>query len=628
MNKNHDFLDLANKKQFDSERVILSANVLNFCKHVETVSMQFVLTKSKVFLVVDNVIQRDILLEQIDALTVSTTSDEFIIHVREDSDERLSCQQNRSDIIQTMLYLMTYKIPPPTAPNDDKKPASTRKVKVYLVPDMSLDIYLTTDDDFDDGVVLRPEQEHLVNVNYTEYLKLEKEFLDEKEERRKSTRTIYSFSGMKPLTIDDFELIKTLGRGAHGKVLLCERRNCSGERYALKIIKKQHIIDANQFEHTLAEKIILSSLNHPFLVSLKYAFQTDEKIYFVMEFMKGGELFQHLRRYKSFSEEQTKFVAACIVLALGHLHNHNFIYRDLKPENVLMDDRGFAKLTDFGLAKHLDVSDVAFTFCGTPEYLAPEVILDKGCNRPADWWSLGILVYEMLYGLPPFYSKDVQEMYKKTILEPLKFKPRPNISDEAKDFIAGLLVKAPSKRLGSAADNLEVMNHAWFKDINWIKLMDRKLSPPFNPNDKDWEKNFDPGFIKEAPKDSICDINPDRLKEFKDKFKAFEFSLEEEPIMEAVGSNQDELQPRMDSKLSSSLGAKFKEVLKEDLQQQQKIENGQNDQTDRTESEKSKNKNGDSLPKAEKPDGGLSTAPEKDSKVVPESEAEVNGGTH
>lgn len=618
MNKNHDFLDLGNKKQFDSERVILSANVLNFCKHVETVTMQFVLTKSKVFLVVDNVIQRDILLEQVEALTVSTTSDEFIIHVREDSDERFSCQQIRSDIIQTILYLMTYKIPP--LPNENGKPTSTRKVKVYLVPDMSLDIYLTTDDDFEEGVVLRPGQEYLVMVGYKEYLELEKEFIEAKEERRKSTRTLYSFSGTKPITIEDFELIKTLGRGAHGKVLLCERRNLPGDRYALKIIKKQHIIDANQFEHTLAEKIILSSLNHPFLVSLKYAFQTDEKIYFVMEFMKGGELFQHLRRYKSFTEEQTKFVAACIVLALGHLHNHNFIYRDLKPENVLMDERGFAKLTDFGLAKHLDVSDVAFTFCGTPEYLAPEVILDKGCNRPADWWSLGILVYEMLYGLPPFYSKDVQEMYKKTILDPLKFKPRPNISDEAKDFIAGLLVKAPSKRLGSAADNLEVMNHAWFKDINWIKLMDRKLTPPFNPNDKDWEKNFDPGFIKEVPKDSICAIDPDKLKEFKDKFKAFEFSLEEEEtIVGGVGHNQDDLEQKKDSKSLTSLGTKFKEVLKEDLQQQ-KNANEQNQPITQEQPEETQPKSGDSLPKAEKLDGGLNNNTEKDSKVVPESE--------
>jgi serum/glucocorticoid-regulated kinase 2 len=452
--------------------------------------------------------------------------------------------------------------------------------------------------------------------------------MERKEERRKSTRTLYSFSGTKPISIDDFELIKTLGRGAHGKVLLCERRNYPGERYALKIIKKQHIIDAKQFEHTLAEKIILSSLNHPFLVSLKYAFQTDEKIYFVMEFMKGGELFQHLRRNKSFSEEQTKFVAACIVLALGHLHNHNFIYRDLKPENVLMDERGFAKLTDFGLAKHLDVADVAFTFCGTPEYLAPEVILDKGCNRPADWWSLGILVYEMLYGLPPFYSKDVQEMYKKTILDPLKFKPRPNISDEAKDFITGLLMKAPSKRLGSLADNLEVMNHAWFKDINWIKLMDRKLTPLFNPNEKEWERNFDPGFIKEVPKDSLCAIDPKLASEYREKFKEFEFKLEDDEIGIGITNEvHDDSKSKKDSKSITSLASTFKETLKIDLQQQQQT-NESNTEVSKAQSENGEPSNGNPQPKAEKLDMVIGNVLEQDSKVVPESEKDINGGIH
>ena len=144
----------------------------------------------------------------------------------------------------------------------------------------------------------------------------------------------------------------------------------------MKIIKKQHIIEANQLEHTKAEKLILSHLNHPFLVSLKYFFQTGPKLYFVMEFMKGGELFQHLRRVKRFTEEQVKFIIACLTLAIGQLHNKDFIYRDLKPENVLLDNDGYPKLTDFGLAKFLGEKDLAKTFCGTPEYLPPEVILD------------------------------------------------------------------------------------------------------------------------------------------------------------------------------------------------------------------------------------------------------------
>jgi serum/glucocorticoid-regulated kinase 2 len=526
MNKNCDFLDLGDKKKFESERVLLSAEVLNFCKTVETVTMQFVVTKSKVFFVIEDAIQRDILIDDIEALTVSTSSDEFIIHVKGDSDERFSCQRNRSDILQMIIYLITYSMAPT---NQDQILMNVfRKVRVFIVPDLSLDLYLTSDSDVEEGKTIRPNEKFLQLVCFKEYLEIENRFIEKKEERRKSARTIYSFSGNKTIMIEDFELIKTLGKGAHGKVLLCERRKFPGERYALKIIKKQHIIDANQLEHTIAEKIILSSLNHPFLVSLKYAFQTNQKIYFAMEFMKGGELFQHLKKVKIFQEEQAKFIVACLVLALGHLHNQDYIYRDLKPENILLDERGYAKLSDFGLAKELDVNGLARTFCGTPEYLAPEVILNNGCNRPADWWSLGVLVYEMLFGIPPFYSSEVQEMYKNTVLSPLKFRVRPKVSDEGKDFIAGLLVKNPTKRLGSVADSLEVMNHPWFTDFDWPKILDKKLTPPFNPSDSEWEKNFDPGFIKEYPKDSDCVIDSEKLREFQEQFKTFDFNIETE----------------------------------------------------------------------------------------------------
>ena len=165
-------------------------------------------------------------------------------------------------------------------------------------------------------------------------------------------------------------------------------------------------------------------------------------------------------------------------MAIGHLHNSNYIYRDLKPENILLDENRYVKLTDFGLAKELENNDFAKTFCGTPEYLAPEVILNKGRNRPADWWSLGVLVYEMMFGIPPFYSTNVQEMYKRTLLQPLKFPQNHKASKLAMDFISGLFVKQPAKRLGTLADNLELMNHPWFNDICFASLYSQQIEPP------------------------------------------------------------------------------------------------------------------------------------------------------
>lgn len=564
MMPNYDFLEIGDKKRFEYERVLLSAELTRFSVKGKIEATQVVITKSKLFIVKDDHIKRDIPLNEIESLTTSVNSNEFIVHVEDNYDERFSCAKNKSEILQMILYLQTTSNSP-TVQKNNFSGEGNFKMKVYMISDLTLDIYTTTPDDIEQGHVLRPDEKYRKMINYKEFLELQTKYAEKKEQRSKSTKTIYSKEGKKSVSIEDFELLKTLGKGAHGKVLLCQKIGSKNEYYAMKILKKQHIIDANQIEHTIAEKMILSCLTHPFLVSLKQAFQNETKIYFVMDFMKGGELFQHLRKLKRFTEEQTRFVAACIITALGHLHNKDYIYRDLKPENVLLDEKGYAKLTDFGLAKCLSVGEVAKTFCGTPEYLAPEIILDKGCNRPADWWSLGILVYEMLFGIPPFYSKDVQEMYKKTLLQPLKFVNKIIISPEAKDFIAGLLVKAPSKRLGTIADSLEVMNHPWFKDFPWAKLLDKNLTPPYNPLENDWEKNFDPGFTKEPARDSLCTVDPTFFEKFSSQFKIFDYNndgfnlsdiAETGKVSSTSIGNIGLAEPE-----TRSLGVKFKESL-------------------------------------------------------------------
>lgn len=525
MEKNYDFLRVEESKQANEERILLSTKIWRFDENDEKSEMILLITKQSLVIESKTEVIRDIFLSEIEAITYSKNSSEFIIHLEDDYDERLLSYKTRKEIIEILLYVLTTSV--------------KNKLPVYFVSEINLDIFTTTEEDLDDGHTIRPEDKDKLYMDYQDFLAKENKIKEKKINNRKSTRTLFSRNNKK-VTRDDFELLKLLGKGAHGKVLLCEKisQTKKKEYFAMKILKKQHIIEAKQLEHTKAEKIILSYVNHPFLVSLKYSFQSGSKIYFIMEFMKGGELFQHLRKVRRFTENQTKFITACLVLAIGHLHNKDYIYRDLKPENILLDSKGYAKLTDFGLAKFLKIEDRALTFCGTPEYLAPEVILDKGCNRPADWWSLGILVYEMIYGIPPFYSRSVQKMYKNTIKKGLKFKKGIECSDEGKDFIAGLLIKKSENRLGSVADSLEVMNHPWFQDFEWHKLLDKKLEPPYKPieNEKNWIKNFDPNFTAQNPTDSICFIDPSILDQFKKDFEEFDF----EPEKDSTSSDEIE----------------------------------------------------------------------------------------
>lgn len=557
MDSNRAILDSELVKTVDAERVLLSAEVTHFSESNEKTEMQLLITKSNLILEYEEAILRKINLYEIDAITMSNSSSEFILHIVDDEDERLASYRDRQEILEMVLYLLT------TRRNSGEGCES--KMAMYFVSDINLDLYVTTEDDLEDGHTIRPDEKHLEYMDHKQFLERQEVIRETRIRTRTNTRTLFTKADKK-VSVEDFELLKVLGKGAHGKVLLCEKKTGDKGLYAMKIIKKQHIIDSNQLEHTKAEKMILSHVNHPFLVSLQFAFQSDEKIYFIMEFMKGGELFQHLRRIKQFNETQAKYITASLVLALGHLHNKDYIYRDLKPENVLMDHNGYCKLTDFGLAKLLPVSDLAKTFCGTPEYLAPEVILDKGCNRPADWWSLGILVYEMLYGIPPFYSTNVQKMYKNTILNPLKFKKHTECSDEAKDFISGLLVKKPKHRLGSVADSLEVMSHAWFKDFDWTKLLAKKLDMPYLPlpSEDDWEANFDSSFTKQKPSDSNAFIDPKLLEKFKKDFEDFDY--EPEPKFDELElrqpTNLSDIDFEQRNKLLGEFGESQKQVVK------------------------------------------------------------------
>ncbi|KAL0485158.1 glucocorticoid-regulated kinase [Acrasis kona] len=316
---------------------------------------------------------------------------------------------------------------------------------------------------------------------------------------------LYS-SDRNKVTLDDFELLKLIGRGNFAKVMQVRKKD-SGLVYAIKILNKRKLEQADQLEHIRTERAILQYVEHPFLIKLVYAFQTMEKLYMVMEFVNGGELFFHLKQERRFSESRVKFYAAELFLGIEHLHNQNIVFRDLKPENVLMDRNGHIMLTDFGLAKYLLKQDRTHTFCGTPEYLAPEVLLQRGHGKPVDWWSYGILIYEMLVGIPPFYSDNVQDMYNKILHSDLLLSDQ-LMTQEVQDLLIRLLERDPRKRLGSGPKGTsEIKNHPFFRGIDWQDVYDKKVVPSFRPKVRSELDTcyFDEEFTRQDAIDSIGD---------------------------------------------------------------------------------------------------------------------------
>ncbi|XP_037110650.1 ribosomal protein S6 kinase beta-2-like isoform X1 [Syngnathus acus] len=309
---------------------------------------------------------------------------------------------------------------------------------------------------------------------------------------------------------DFFELLTVLGKGAYGKVFQVRkvRGAMSNKIFAMKVLRKAKIVcNAKDTAHTRAEREILETVRHPFIVDLFYAFQTGGKLYLILEYLSGGELFMQLEKEGIFMEDTACFYLGEIILALGHLHSNGIIYRDLKPENVMLNHQGHIKLTDFGLCKEsIHYGSVTHTFCGTIEYMAPEILTRSGHNRAVDWWSLGALMYDMMTGSPPFTAEN----RKKTIDKILKCKLNlpPYLTIDAKDLIKKLLKKNPAQRLGSSkADCDDIKRHPFFKQIKWDELLNKRVEPPYKPqlqSDEDISQ-FDTRFTRQTPVDSPDD---------------------------------------------------------------------------------------------------------------------------
>uniref|UniRef100_A0A3P9PGJ7 non-specific serine/threonine protein kinase n=1 Tax=Poecilia reticulata TaxID=8081 RepID=A0A3P9PGJ7_POERE len=302
-----------------------------------------------------------------------------------------------------------------------------------------------------------------------------------------------------------FQLLKVLGQGSYGKVFLVRkiRGVDRGQLYAMKVLKKATLKVRDRVRSKM-ERDILAEVNHPFIVKLHYAFQTEGKLYLILDFLRGGDLFTRLSKEVMFTEEDVKFYLAELALALDHLHSLGIIYRDLKPENILLDEEGHIKITDFGLSKEaIDHDKRAYSFCGTIEYMAPEVVNRRGHTQSADWWSFGVLMFEMLTGSLPFQGKDRKETM--ALILKAKLGMPQFLSPEVQSLLRALFKRNPANRLGAGPDGVEeIKRHRFFASIDWNKLYRKEMRPPFKPTVGRPEDtfHFDPEFTSRTPTDS------------------------------------------------------------------------------------------------------------------------------
>eukprot|EP01083_Nonionella_stella_P149536 475133_1 len=307
-------------------------------------------------------------------------------------------------------------------------------------------------------------------------------FGDEIEDvQGKVTTQLMNQSISEAVTTHDFEFVKVIGRGKSGKFMLVRKKE-SQQMFAMQIIRRNEITNISNTRYETRRK-----LEHPFMMQIRCAFQTDKKLYHVFDYGNSRELFFQLKKKRRFSEKQAQFFIAQIALALGHLHSINVIYRELSPENTWLDDAGNIILMEQGLSIKTELN----SFNGLPEYLSPEQVKGSAHDKTVDWWCLGILLYELTVGIPPFYSQNIKEMYRKISEDPLLFPP--NLSSDCKDLITKLLCRDPKQRLGAGPEDVEqIKTHSFFNNIEWDKLYRKDVVPPYK---EDKCRDFDQELI-------------------------------------------------------------------------------------------------------------------------------------
>ena len=474
-------------------------------------------------------LKRRIDLKTLIGITISKNSEEFVIHCKNIDYDYHYSSPRRKIIIE--IISKNYEI------------NVEQEIKLFELPDKNLNEYVTSKEEKEKQISYTRMPRNIKSLNVKDYL-----FGNQsKTEIDKNKNIVPIKPKFKYIAVNynDFEINKVIGRGFIGKILLVKYKK-DGKYYAMKMMRKDQIISEELQDNILLEKNILIESQNEFILSLSFFFQTKERIYFITPFIKGGDLYHKLKKDKFLKEDLVKFYSAQIIIALQYLHDLGIAYRDLKPENILLNEDGYIKLCDFGASVKLHGTEKDYNFAGSPEYASPEMINYQGHTVMTDWWSLGILIYEMLYGFTPFFNLDKDRMYDLIINGSISFPEyytnnenneeenqiEYNISEEAKSLIIKLLEKDPGKRLGREGLE-EIKKEPFFYGIYFDDISKKRYKALFIPdiNEKDLTNNFEEEYlnldIAESPVENWLknDEYSNLFQNFEDKEETDDFEI-------------------------------------------------------------------------------------------------------
>ena len=502
----YDFLNFT--KDFTIKNNVTREEEIQFSDTVQKInkngwkqSRNLVLTDKAIYNLKKKELKRRIDYTKIIGITLSKQSDEFVIHCLELDYDYQFISQKKKTIVE--IIAKNYEL------------IKEEELKLFEINVKNLNQFVTTKKE-KEKQQSKSRMPKTGQINVKDYLFGNKSKTDVNIFQAKNSKKNNSINFKNiQANYEDFEIKSVIGRGSVGKILLAKYIK-DGKYYAIKSMRKDQIISEGIADNILVEKNILIKSQCEFILKLSFFFQTPERIYYVTPFIKGGDLYHKLKSEIFFKEDLVRFYTAQIAVALQYLHNLEITYRDLKPENILLDEDGYIKLCDFGSSVIIRGTEKVKNFAGSPEYAAPEIITYSGHNFMCDWWSLGILIYELLYGNTPFFNMDKTRMYDLINTGAISFpkfiqiegeeKPRNyKVSEDAKNIISKFLEKDPGTRLGRKGLD-EIKKHPFFSGINFDDLNKKKIKPPFRPNfskeEQDLTNNFDEEYLKLEISDS------------------------------------------------------------------------------------------------------------------------------